>query len=331
MCGVTPPAVPLRLALVIVALSSPACMDHYALHPRTRPDGIVAATQEVTRGSLQVRVEWAVPPREGRLPTVIVHPEAGGSALDMRGVIWDLASHGYLAAAVDYRRLIDGRYRHSLFPWREFGDEQVFLDVVRASPLVDRDRLGLVGFSQGAVFSLFAAARSPDIRAVVAYYPVTDFEHWLNDPTYGLFHRFEFWFIRRYFRNASGARTAEEFHRILETASPITHVASIGAPVLLVHGTRDRTAPVSESRRLAERLHGLGRDVTLLEIDGAGHVFNFRDGDVARGRPAWARTLAWLDSRMGMETRRSATAGRSCVAPVERDSVGEARSGTIRR
>lgn len=38
------------------------------------------------------------------LSTVIVHPEGGGLAANMKGMARDLAQHGYLAVAVDDRR-----------------------------------------------------------------------------------------------------------------------------------------------------------------------------------------------------------------------------------
>ncbi|MEW6366175.1 MAG: prolyl oligopeptidase family serine peptidase [Acidobacteriota bacterium] len=283
---------------VALAACMTACTSHYVIHPSAPPGGIATQREVVTRGPLRMHVEWARPVGEGPFATVVVHPEAGARAVDMRGVAWDLARHGYLSAAIDYERLENGRYRHTLFPWREEGDPVVCLDVVRAAALVDRGRIALLGFSQGGVFSLLIAAQTPDIRAVVAYYPVTDFEHWLNDPSYGTFRRMVFWFIRRHFKKVSGASSDEDFSRILEMASPLAQAESISAPVLLIHGTRDRSAPIEESRRMERRLRELGRDVRLLEVDGAGHVFNFKEGDADQARRAWDETLRWLDAHM---------------------------------
>jgi len=47
--------------------------------------------------------------------------------------------------------------------------------------------------------------------------------------------------------------------------------SSLSAPLLLIHGTRDLTIPVEESRTLARRLSGSGRtqgaDFEYLEVD----------------------------------------------------------------
>jgi dienelactone hydrolase len=247
----------------------------------------------ITSGSLRVRLEWVQPAKQGPLPVIIVHPEAGHRAADMRGVLNDLADAGYLAVAADYQRRKGTRWRQSLFPWQDPGDPKGVMNRVRSHPEVDRERIGLLGFSQGGVFSLLIAAYDGGAAAVVAYYPVTDFERWLEAPEAGLGRRVVFRLIRIGFRRASGARTNEELQVLLRRASPFWHAKSIRAPVLLVHGDRDASADIEESRRLARRLAELKRPVELLVIRGGAHVFNFRDRTQAD--LAWNATLRFLD------------------------------------
>lgn len=289
---------PLRLALACAAFSGLlGCMNHYVLHPKRPPPGVEAWREDLQHGALRIHMQWAAPAGAlGPLPAVLVHPEAGKRAEDMRGVLLDLASHGYLAAAADYTRLIDGRWQRTLFPFRREGDLTRALEALEADPRADRSRVALMGFSQGGVFSLIMAAYAPGVSAVVAYYPVTDFESWMDDPSYSRGRRWIFGFIRRHFYKKSGARSEEEFRQILERASPLRHADRIGCPVLLVHGLEDTTAPVAESRRMADALRARDADVTLLEVEGAGHVFNFLDKSALQARSAWAETLGWLDA-----------------------------------
>jgi dipeptidyl aminopeptidase/acylaminoacyl peptidase len=276
------------------ALATGGCVDHALGHPRTAPAGVTEWRETAVRGKLLIRLEWAAPPEgPGPLPTVIVHPEAGHEAREMRPVLRDLAAHGYLAVAADYRRAIRGWYRESLFTWRDPGDPRAVFDIVRAHERVDSERIGLLGFSQGGVYSLSIAALTGQAAAVVAYYPVTDFEAWLEEPGRRRRERWVFRLIRRHFREQSGARSEEEFRTLLARASPLLRADRIAAPVLLIHGDRDRSAGVEQSRRLAERLHELGREVELLEVPGAGHVFNFRN--LEQAELAWKATLRWLD------------------------------------
>ena len=226
-----------------------------------------------------MRLEWVRPAKLGPLPVVIVHPEAGHRAVDMRGILNDLAEAGYLAVGVDYQRRKGTRWRHNLFPWQDPKDPKRVMSRVRAHPDVDRDRIGLLGFSQGGVFSLLIAAHDGGAAAVVAYYPVTDFERWLEAP---------------------GARTDEELQALLRRASAFWQAKSIRAPVLLVHGDRDASAGIEESRRLAQRLAELKRPVELLVIRGGVHVFNFRDRTQAD--LAWDATLRFLDRHLRSDT-----------------------------
>jgi dipeptidyl aminopeptidase/acylaminoacyl peptidase len=151
------------------------------------------------------------------------------------------------------------------------------------------------------VFSLLIAAYDGGAAVAVAYYPVTDFENWLQAKDASLGRRLVFHLIRVGFRRASGARSDTELQARLRRASPFWQAESIKIPVLLVHGDRDGSASVEESRRLAQRLAELERPVELHIIHNAGHVFNFRD----RGQAsvAWAATLAFLDRHL--QTSRS--------------------------
>ncbi len=270
--------------------------DHFLIFPRNPPASVVSWSEDVDRGNLRIHLEWAHPKAGCPCPAVLVHPEAGQPASEMRGMVWDLAAHGYTAVAADYRRLIRGKYRKSLFAWRDPEDQTAAFEIVRTSAFTDKDRIATLGFSQGGVFSLVIAASRPDVRAAVAYYPVTDFEYWMSNPHYGLIKRLAFRFVRSHFKKESGATSEQEFRQVLERASPLKQADKIHAAVLLIHGVKDSSASVEESRRLASRLNELGRTVKLLEIPGAGHVFNFRNAALARD--TWDSTLEWLDANV---------------------------------
>ena len=292
--------------VLLLALIFAGCMNHYVLHPRYPPENAKTWREEIVDGDLQMRLEWVRPAGPAPLPVVIVHPEAGHPAEEMRGVLHDLANAGYLAVAADYRRRNRGRWRESLIPWRDSADPGRVINRVRAHPDADPQRIGLLGFSQGGVFSLLIAAYDRRAAAVVAYYPVTDFETWLSAPGAGRGRRMVFRFIRAGFRRASGAGSDAELDALLRHASPVRQVETLEAPVLLVHGDRDRSAGVEESRRLAQRLREMGRPVELLVIPDAGHVFNFRDRRQAR--IAWDATLAFLDRHVRSQPHRLDTA-----------------------
>ena len=156
------------------------------------------------------------------------------------------------------------------------------LEVLRTQPWVDGQRLAALGFSQGGIFSLLLAAQTPVIKAVVAYYPVTDFPRWLAASRAPLLKRLVFHFIREHFRRDAERCPALPFQTALANASALYQAERIQVPVLLIHGDQDGAAPVEESRRLAARLAVLGRDVELVVIAGGHHVFNFKQSTQAQ-------------------------------------------------
>jgi hypothetical protein len=59
------------------------------------------------------------------------------------------------------------------------------------------------------VISLLIAAHAPDrVKAVVSYYPVTDFPRWLAKPRSGIGERIAYRVVRWYFHRQSGATIA---------------------------------------------------------------------------------------------------------------------------
>jgi len=58
-------------------------------------------------------------------------------------------------------------------------------------------------------------------------------------------------------------------------ASPISHVTSDDAPILLVHGDADETVLFSQSEHMLAKLQMAGVPAKLLRIEGGGHGFNF--------------------------------------------------------
>jgi dienelactone hydrolase len=282
--------------IACTALLPSACgfPNHHLIHPLAPAADVVTWTADFQRDGLLVHVEGARPAGSGPFPAVLVHPEGGKTAPDMRGVIWDLAGHGYVALAADYRRWSHGAWRRNVIAWRSLEDARLLLDVTRAYPEIDQQRIGALGFSQGGVFSLLMAAHAPDrVRAVVAYYPVTDFPHWFARPRSGMVERFVWSRIRAWFRRESEAASDAEFETMLRHASAWYVAEDIRAPVLLLHGARDALAPVEESRRMAERLAAAGRTVELIVPDEGVHLFNFRQPLLAAS--AWTATLDWLD------------------------------------
>jgi dienelactone hydrolase len=282
------------LGICIVLAVGCALTNHQLIHPRQPAPGVVVWSGDFARDELKLHIEGARPPGPGPFPTIIVHPEEEATAADMRGVIWDLASHGYAAIAADYMRRIKGKYRPNMFAWRSSRDLTLVIDSVSTYPEVDQSRIGALGFSEGAVVSLLMAAHDPDrIKAVVAYYPITDFPHWYAGKRSGLSSRALFALAKWQLRVESGASNDDEFQTSLRLASPLSMAEYVRAPVLFIHGSRDTLLPAEESERMAASLKASGHTTEVLLLPDAGRLFNFRQPQEAT--KAWQATLAWFD------------------------------------
>jgi len=281
------------LGIGIILLAGCARTNHYLIHPRKAAPEVIVWSADFARDSLEVHLEGARPPGAGPFPTVLVLPEEERTATDMRGVIWDLAARGYVGIAADYHRWLHGEYRRNMFAWRSTGDLTLLIDATRAYPEVDQDRIGALGYSEGAVVSLLMAGHDPDrIKTVVAYYPITDFPHWYAGKRSGISSRVMFGLGRWQMRVESGAPNEEAFQTMLRLASPIYMAEYVHAPVLFIHGADDTLLPVEESERMLEQLEASGHTAKLLVVQDAGRFFNFRQPEQAE--QAWDATLAWL-------------------------------------
>ena len=76
--------------------------------------------------------------------------------------------------------------------------------------------------------------------------------------------------------------------------SPVSKVTPDAPPFLIIHGTKDRTVPFSQSEELYDVLDQAGCDVTLLALDGADHadLMFFQDETWERIGEFFERTLS---------------------------------------
>jgi acetyl esterase/lipase len=239
-------------------------------------------------GYRPLRLDVHFPEGEGPHP-VVVYIHGGAFRIGSRrenwvaGPLWrELLAAGFAVATVEYRLSAE-----ALFPacvndvcsavrWLStFGDE---LGILPAA-------IGVIGESAGGYLSTFLGMNSVDpritgtdgvtegsshVRAAVAWYPVTDLAHMDEQRTvpgsmsHGGADSPESLLV--------GVPVATGSEAVL-FASPIEHASADAAPMLLIHGERDRAVPCAQSITLAERLATVGAHVELDIIKGGDHVF----------------------------------------------------------
>ena len=268
--------------------------NYFLLHPLEPVPGIYRETEFFDRG--QLRIHWLAryPDRPGKLPAVLIHPDRGSLSKDMEGICLALARRGYFAAAVDYQRLENLEERTPLIPWRSREDALASLEHLNKHPRVDPAHVALLGYSKGAILSLQIASEAPSLKAVISYYTLADFDEWRQEIKRHWSRRIFFWFLEKIYKLRAGDR--KEMEKKYWGTAPVKLVDRIQAPVLLIHGEKDATFPLSQAQHLCQALFSAGKSCELFVVPGAGHVFNFINAK--QGELAWEETVAFLDGHL---------------------------------
>lgn len=168
---------------------------------------------------------------------------------------------------------------------------------------VDPDRLGVTGGSAGGHLALMLATRggpgpadAPDpvdrvssgVQSVAIFYPVTDLTDLsgsTEDPGDGG--------PPKNFREAFRQEPVD-MPRWKETAadlSPILHVHGSLPPTLIYHGNADTLVPFDQSARYADRVREAGCEISVCEVDRAGHGWLTMPFDIMAFADWFDRTL----------------------------------------
>jgi dipeptidyl-peptidase-4 len=122
-------------------------------------------------------------------------------------------------------------------------------------PELDLSRVGIFGWSYGGYVAAYAVMRRPDVfHAAVAGAPVVD---WRDYDTH---------YTERYLGLPDRDRAAYDRNSLL------TYAASLGRPLLLIHGTADDNVYFTHAARLSDALFRAGRPFEFLPLVGLTHM-----------------------------------------------------------
>jgi dipeptidyl aminopeptidase/acylaminoacyl peptidase len=143
--------------------------------------------------------------------------------------------------------------------WQQSTDVVNVVKWLSTQANVDPERIGLLGQSQGGQVVLNAGALDSSIKAIVAYYPVTDIELWGKDTNLEP-EAIDF------IINVICAQGVTQRQR-----SPLYVAGDIEAPVLLMHGDKDERVPILHSELMLKALLENGKDATLFRAKNGKH------------------------------------------------------------
>ena len=214
-------------------------------------------------------------------PTIVdLHggPAEGTEARTLPWWCW-WAAQGFQIFAPDFRG-------SQLYQWVEpptdvmnYRDVMSGIDWLASEGMCDKSRMGVYGFSYGAMLGAYAIGKTPLFRAAVFKGGRYD-RRALAASSYGGF-------------DPGTARvmggTPWEIPHVYDELSPTTHVANVKTPVLILHGENDAVQQAVPSLYTAY-LRGAGVEVEFVLYKGAGHNL----GKASYDKDAYERGLGWF-------------------------------------
>ena len=211
-----------------------------------------------------------IPEGSGPFPLVVISHGLGGSHLETAPYARILAEHGYAACVYDFRGGTAGTGKSGgrtteMSVLTETNDLAAVLSEMEALPFVDRDRIYLMGESQGGMVSLLTAAKEPSkYSGLIFLYPAFS----LVNDVHRQFGAIEC--IPREFSVFHGwIRLGKKYVTDIWDLDIEAAILAYPGPVLLLHGDKDDIIRIADSENAAKKF----ADCRFYEICGAGHGF----------------------------------------------------------
>jgi len=249
------------------------------------------ANGETVNGILHYPLDYD-PERSYPMMTVI-HGGPSGVDLDAWSLGWTVYApllaqrgafvfrpnyHGSGHHGLEFVESIKGRYYELEIP-----DIVSGIDSLANAGVVDKDSLGVMGWSNGAILTTQLTIEHPELFQVAA--PGAGDVNWTSD--YGNC-AFGVRFDRSYFKGAPWEYTEHYIEK-----SPLFEMPKVQTPTLIHHGTEDRAVPYEQGWEYYRALQQIGNaPVRFLSYPGEPHGL----GELSHQRRKVEEDLKWIDT-----------------------------------
>lgn len=190
------------------------------------------------------------------------------------------AQRGYVAAAIDYRKMPRYSFPNCLH------DVKAAVRWLRLNAdtfRIDPRRIGAFGDSAGGHLAAMLGATKPEdgfegtenpgpssaVQAVVSLYGPMDLNYFRSPPKRRFFRWFGCGFMEKFV--GVPAKSGQDPYA---AASPMTYADANTCPTLLIHGKKDGLVPWGQSQAFYEQLQALGVTTRLITFPEHGHAFD---------------------------------------------------------
>ncbi len=292
------------IAFTAASPSRPVELYHLA-SPTATPRRLTDLNAEIAARDLGrvERMEWqgpdgfredgvlTYPPgfTKGRQYPLVLLIHGGPQAASVRSLAFFsqlVAAHDYLAFQPNYRGSdnLGSAYERAIFNDAGDGpgrDIMAGIGALERLGIVDTSRIAVSGVSYGGYMTTWLIGHYQIWRAAVAVDAVTDKLDQYNLADYNVEERYSF----------GGSPYTGDRLKAYRDQSPISFVAAMKTPTLILSTTGDARVPVTQSYELYHALRDRGVPVKFVAWPVPGHF----PGDPVRQSDAFRRWLEWLD------------------------------------
>ena len=201
-----------------------------------------------------------------------------------------LAAAGFLVFQPNYRGStnLGDAYQHAIY--RDTGegpgkDVMAGLAAVEKLGIVDRDRIGVSGWSYGGYMTDWLSSRYPQVwKAAVSGAALND---WVMDYTVAYYQQGDTYFF-------GGSPWTTRYQQIWRSQSPIAHAQQVKAPTLIMGDVGDPNVPLVNSYEWYHALRDNGVEVQFFAYPADTHF----PGDIVRMSDVFRRWVGWMTAHL---------------------------------
>lgn len=282
---------------VVSADAFPKLTANYPGGVKGHPDLVFLSKQGFRPLTLDVYAAPGGPPKP-----LVIYVHGGGwmggtsrnaaAYSNFPAVMASLAARGYVVASVNYRLAGEARFPAAA------GDVDAairWLKTNAAAYGIDKTRVGIWGGSAGGQLAGLAGVNcsagdgkteSDCVQAAVIWYGVFDFSTMPQRQPAA--------------ENAYLGCKLADCPEQVKAASPISFVDPKDPPTLLIHGTDDKTVPVTQSREMIAKLKAAGVRSEFIELPETDHSWIGKTPEATRAAhlKALQATVDWFDATL---------------------------------
>ncbi|HID11611.1 MAG TPA: alpha/beta fold hydrolase [Candidatus Latescibacteria bacterium] len=214
-----------------------------------------------------------VPEGRGSNPGVVLFHGCTGSKSEDHWIFVKLArrlcGEGFVVLRFDFRNSCDSEGDfEDMTVSGEISDGLRSLEWFSGLPEVDENRIGLLGLSLGGAVAACVAGRSSLVRSLVLWSPVAR-----PKETFERLMAVKGVEMGEFPVEQGGFRFGRAFWKELPRIQPLKEIRFVKGPVLMIHGSEDRTVPPMNSEEYQEVLERYRLPCERVVIEGADHTY----------------------------------------------------------